>query len=54
MAFCIKCGTQLADDANFCAKCGTPVQTAAQSSSPTKVKLTLDNVYFGLKDPAVR
>jgi Predicted membrane protein len=29
MAFCIKCGTQLADGARFCAKCGTPVQAAA-------------------------
>lgn len=24
--FCIKCGTQLPEDANFCSKCGHPVQ----------------------------
>jgi len=42
MAFCIKCGMQLADNANFCAKCGTPVQ-AATSSVPTICKLKLDD-----------
>jgi zinc-ribbon domain len=28
MAFCIKCGTQLAEGAKFCHSCGTPVGTA--------------------------
>ena len=27
--FCIKCGTQLPDDANFCLKCGTSVKVGA-------------------------
>ena len=31
MAFCTKCGTQLADDANFCAKCGTAMGAAVMS-----------------------
>jgi hypothetical protein len=34
--FCIKCGTQLADGANFCVKCGTPVQTDTASTSSKK------------------
>jgi len=29
MAFCAKCGGQLADGTNFCAGCGAPVGTAA-------------------------
>ncbi len=29
MIYCVKCGTQLPDDARFCAKCGTPVPTVA-------------------------
>jgi serine/threonine protein kinase len=29
MAFCTKCGTPLANDANFCGKCGTPVGAAS-------------------------
>jgi serine/threonine protein kinase len=36
MAFCTKCGTQLADDAHFCGKCGTPTGTAAKAA-PSKV-----------------
>ncbi len=30
--FCVKCGTQLPDDATFCSKCGTRQTSAAQSS----------------------
>lgn len=33
MAFCAKCGTQLAEGVSFCASCGTPVGSAA--GSPT-------------------
>jgi uncharacterized membrane protein len=29
MAFCAKCGAQLAEGTNFCASCGTPVGSAA-------------------------
>lgn len=29
--FCIKCGTQLPEDANFCSKCGQPVQRQRQN-----------------------
>jgi len=29
MAFCAKCGTQLAEGVSFCASCGTPVSSAA-------------------------
>jgi Double zinc ribbon len=47
MIYCVKCGTQLPDDAKFCAKCGTtvvvpggaapgaPGASAAPASSPT-------------------
>ncbi len=38
MIYCVKCGTQLPDDAKFCAKCGTPIAAVgagpAASSSP--------------------
>ena len=34
MAFCAKCGTQLAEGTSFCASCGTPVG-AAPGSPPT-------------------
>jgi AAA+ superfamily predicted ATPase len=30
----MKCGTKLADDANFCGKCGTPTPNASASSEP--------------------
>lgn len=33
MAFCIKCGAQLADGALFCANCGAPLQQQAQQAS---------------------
>jgi TPR repeat protein len=33
MAFCTKCGTQLADDAVFCTKCGTATGAAAQGNA---------------------
>lgn len=33
MAFCSKCGKELADDAKFCANCGTPVGGAASEGS---------------------
>jgi len=43
MIYCVKCGTQLPDDAKFCAKCGTPVPTvvggpggAAAAGAPAK------------------
>jgi len=29
MAFCVKCGNQLAENAKFCTKCGTPTGVAA-------------------------
>jgi len=34
MAFCSKCGNQLADNQKFCVKCGAP--TGVQSSAPVK------------------
>ncbi|MGP6239429.1 zinc ribbon domain-containing protein [Cuniculiplasma sp. SKW4] len=36
--FCIKCGTQLPDDAKFCSKCGTPVSGQSNSQTGTQDK----------------
>ena len=39
MKFCTKCGTQLADEAQFCTGCGTPVAYApapAPAPAPRK------------------
>lgn len=33
--YCIKCGSQLPDDASFCFKCGTKQETQAQVSQPS-------------------
>jgi AAA+ superfamily predicted ATPase len=42
MAFCTKCGTQLADDANFCGKCGTATGATAQGNVATdKTEITM-------------
>ena len=35
MIYCVKCGTQLPDDARFCAKCGTAVPTMGGGAAPT-------------------
>src|SRR5271157_2123204 len=35
MAFCMKCGAQVPDEAQFCMKCGTPVGGAARPPPPT-------------------
>ncbi|HEY1199116.1 MAG TPA: zinc ribbon domain-containing protein [Thermoplasmata archaeon] len=34
MAYCMKCGAQVPDDAQFCMKCGTPIGGAARPASP--------------------
>jgi DNA-directed RNA polymerase subunit RPC12/RpoP len=34
MAFCMKCGAQVPDEAQFCMKCGTPVGGAARPPPP--------------------
>jgi hypothetical protein len=34
MIYCVKCGTQLPDDAQFCAKCGTRVAAAGSGGAP--------------------
>lgn len=34
MAFCRKCGAQIADTAAFCTKCGTPQSAAAPAAQP--------------------
>lgn len=33
MAFCIKCGAELAQNAKFCVKCGSPVGDGDTSSA---------------------
>ena len=33
MAFCSKCGAQLADDAAFCMQCGTPANNQTQNTT---------------------
>jgi uncharacterized membrane protein YvbJ len=38
MAFCTKCGTQLADGAKFCASCGTSTGETASESKATAQK----------------
>ena len=38
MAFCMKCGNEIAEDAAFCAKCGTPAGEAA-AKKPEKEKV---------------
>lgn len=37
MAFCSKCGKELADDAKFCANCGAPVDGAENAESKASV-----------------
>ena len=32
--FCVKCGTELADDAKFCPVCGTPVAAEEKTAQP--------------------
>jgi len=46
MAFCIKCGTQLQDGANFCAKCGTPAQAAAEPLPNGKGKVKIGDKFI--------
>ncbi len=37
--FCVNCGTQLPDDANFCGKCGTPQKSGSRiGEGPTGTK----------------
>jgi hypothetical protein len=36
--FCINCGTQLPDNANFCLKCGTPQANGAQASASRPIR----------------
>lgn len=36
--YCMQCGKELPDDANFCLKCGKQVGSAAQSVSPPEPK----------------
>ncbi len=38
--FCMKCGTQLPDDANFCIKCGYSFNNSSQSAPAMNVPLT--------------
>ena len=40
--FCVKCGTQLPEDAAFCYKCGTPIQVAASAPPVREVLETLE------------
>jgi uncharacterized protein (TIGR00266 family) len=44
MPFCVNCGSQIADQANFCAGCGRPV---AASSAPSQVIEPLDYTIQG-------
>lgn len=34
--YCLRCGTELPQDANFCYKCGTPVGKTGETSESTK------------------
>jgi uncharacterized protein (TIGR00266 family) len=38
MAFCVNCGTRLADEARFCAGCGTPHSGAPAAAAPVVVQ----------------
>ena len=40
MAFCARCGAQLADGTSFCASCGTPVGSAASGPAAPAVSGT--------------
>ena len=46
MAFCVNCGTRLADEARFCAGCGTP-HGAAPAAAPPPVVQPLDYTIQG-------
>jgi len=46
MAFCVNCGTRLADEARFCAGCGTP-HGAAPAVAPPPVVQPLDYTIQG-------
>src|ERR1700747_443989 len=41
--FCIKCGSQLPDDAGFCIKCGAKQQSTVQTA-PTVIRQTQEMV----------
>jgi len=38
MAYCIKCGAQIPDDAAFCMKCGSPQKGGASAATPPAAK----------------
>jgi len=45
MAFCVKCGTQLTDGANFCASCGTSAEgTVSEPKLETKKESVFDKL----------
>jgi len=44
MAFCAKCGAQLAEGAAFCGSCGTPVGAAVSSTPPAAGTTMASNV----------
>ena len=49
MAFCAKCGTQLAEGVSFCASCGTPVGSAAGGpAAPAGVGTGMSSNVAGL------
>ncbi len=39
--YCMDCGQQLPDDANFCSKCGVPQKAGITAASPRPESLTL-------------
>lgn len=56
MAFCVKCGAKLGEQARFCASCGNPVAgdaPAAQVVEPLEYEIQGDNLQIArvyLKD----
>ena len=49
MAFCAKCGAQVADGTSFCVSCGTPVESGAASpAAPVAGATAMANNVAGL------
>lgn len=52
--FCMNCGNELPDDANFCLKCGKPVGNVAKSTPQTEPKWEYCEIVFTYETDVVK